>query len=135
MVFVSGGEAALAELRVSSFNVVVSDLRMPGIDGVALLAHVRACSPATGRIMLSGAADEHETERETGVVDVLLSKPCDSSALRAAIELLITRSMSLVSPASATPTCAEHAARPLIDEGPRGRDPGDSRERRPTSRP
>jgi DNA-binding NtrC family response regulator len=86
MVFVRGGEEALAELARGRFDVVVSDMRMPGIDGASLLERVRAASPNTIRIMLSGSVDQREVERATGAVDVLLGKPCDTKTLRATIE-------------------------------------------------
>jgi CheY-like chemotaxis protein len=96
MVFVVGGEAALAELRAAPFDVVISDLRMPGIDGVALLERVRASSPCTRRIMLSGSADEEEVNRASHVVDLLLTKPCQTSTLRAAIEHMADDRVALV---------------------------------------
>jgi CheY-like chemotaxis protein len=89
MVFAIGGEAALTELHVAPFDVVVSDLRMPGIDGVELLERIRAESPCTKRIMLSGSAVQEEIDRATDVIDLLLTKPCETRALRAAIERLL----------------------------------------------
>jgi CheY-like chemotaxis protein len=86
MVFVNGGDAALRELHAMPFDVIVSDLRMPGIDGAALLEKVRTSSPKTRRIMLSGSADETELERAMPAVDLLLSKPCETRKLREAIE-------------------------------------------------
>jgi CheY-like chemotaxis protein len=93
MVFVNGGETALRELQAMPFDVIVSDLRMPGIDGAALLEKVRTSSPATIRIMLSGSADEDEIERAMPAVDLLLSKPCETRILREAIERAIDGSL------------------------------------------
>lgn len=43
--------------REGPFAVVVSDLRMPGMDGVAFLARVREAAPDTVRVLLTGQAD------------------------------------------------------------------------------
>jgi DNA-binding NtrC family response regulator len=86
MTFAHGPEAALAAIANESFDVIVSDMRMPGIDGATLLNRVKAESPRTSRIMLSGSADQDEIERATAAVDELLGKPCDARTLRATIE-------------------------------------------------
>ncbi len=89
MVFAAGSEAALAELENGGFDVVVSDMRMPGIDGAVLLERVKDRSPATIRIMLSGSVDPDAIERATYAVDELLGKPCDAGTLRATIDRLL----------------------------------------------
>jgi CheY-like chemotaxis protein len=86
MVFVNSAEAALLEMTAMPFDVVVSDLRMPVMDGAALLEKVRNEFPQTYRIMLSGSADKDEIEGAMSAVDLLLSKPCDARTLRAALE-------------------------------------------------
>jgi two-component system response regulator AtoC len=45
MVFALGGQAALAEIERASFDVIVSDMRMPGMDGRALLQQVKKPPP------------------------------------------------------------------------------------------
>jgi len=89
MVFASGGEQALEELARAPFDVVVSDMRMPGMDGVALLEQVRETYPCTARVMLSGSADKEEVDRATAAVDALLGKPCDTKTLRATVERMM----------------------------------------------
>jgi DNA-binding NtrC family response regulator len=89
MVFAIGGEAALAELEHGAFDVIVSDMRMPGIDGAALLEEVKDRSPTTIRIMLSGSVDQDVITRATYAVDELLGKPCDARTLRATIDRLL----------------------------------------------
>ncbi len=56
--FAPGGEAALALMEAAPFDVIVSDMRMPGMDGAALLARVREEHPQVVRIILSG---QHRT--------------------------------------------------------------------------
>jgi response regulator RpfG family c-di-GMP phosphodiesterase len=61
------------------YAVVVSDMRMPGMDGIQLLARVKSQSPDTVRIMLTGNA-ETETAIQAvneGSIFRFLTKPCD----------------------------------------------------------
>jgi CheY-like chemotaxis protein len=48
MAFASSGEAALKLLEERPFDVIVSDMRMPVMDGAALLTHVRDRFPGAG---------------------------------------------------------------------------------------
>jgi HD-like signal output (HDOD) protein len=86
MVFVVGGNAALAELEKGPFDVVVTDMRMPGMDGAALLARVRDRFPGTARIVLSGQADRDAVVRALPVTHQFLTKPCDAAILRGVVE-------------------------------------------------
>lgn len=86
MVFALGGQLALDELRKAPFDIVVSDMRMPGIDGAMLLNVIKDECPATVRIMLSGHADREAIVRALPALHQLLSKPCDANTLRGAIE-------------------------------------------------
>ncbi len=81
MTFVSGAAKALAAVDEQPQNVVVSDLRMPGVDGAALLARIREVTPAAIRIVLSGQADLETLARAAGVAHRLLAKPCDIDEL------------------------------------------------------
>ncbi|MCC7382064.1 MAG: HDOD domain-containing protein [Deltaproteobacteria bacterium] len=86
MVFACGAEPALAELEKAPFDVVVSDIRMPGMDGVALLDRVRHSSPASVRIILSGFAERDVVLKGVTVAHQLLGKPCESERLRGTVE-------------------------------------------------
>ncbi len=85
MTFALGGEAALEHLGTARFDVVVSDMRMPVVDGAAVLAIVKRRSPDTIRVMLSGS----DCEAVAQDVDELLVKPCSALTLRATIERLL----------------------------------------------
>jgi HD-like signal output (HDOD) protein len=85
MVFAVGAARALGEMRSRPFDVVVSDMRMPGMDGAALLDIVRAEFPATVRIILSGHAERESILRALPIMHQYLRKPCDPGTLRAAI--------------------------------------------------
>ena len=86
MTFSLGGEAALLELERAPFDVIVSDMRMPGMDGATLLARVKERFPAVARIVLSGRAEREAVIRSLPVVHQFLSKPCDGDALQFVIE-------------------------------------------------
>ena len=57
MLFALSGAAALEELAKAPVDVIVSDMRMPGMDGAELLTRVRTLYPQTARIVLSGHAE------------------------------------------------------------------------------
>lgn len=86
MAFALGGEEALRRLDEQRYDVVVSDLRMPGMDGARLLQEVRDRHPDTARIVLSGHADREALVRAIPVAHQLLAKPCDPEVLRVVIE-------------------------------------------------
>lgn len=83
-----GPEAGLAKVKDSPpFAVVVSDLRMPGMDGIAVLARVREMRPETVRVMLTGFADLTAAigAVNEGNIFRFLTKPCDTDFLKAAL--------------------------------------------------
>jgi len=91
MVFVESGAEALAQLEQGRFDLIVTDMRMPRMDGVELLTRVRTQHPQTARIMLSGHTDAKDLAPALAVADALLEKPCSAADLRAAIERLCAR--------------------------------------------
>ena len=98
MVFARGAEAALEELARAPFDVVVSDMRMPGMDGATFLGRVKELSPATARIVLSGHAEEAMILKALPVCHQYLSKPCSTEALRGVIERACELQTLLVDP-------------------------------------
>jgi len=80
------GESALALMEASAFDVIVSDMRMPEMDGAVLLARVREAYPQMVRIILSGQAELSTALRVVPVAHQFLAKPCDAQMLRVAIE-------------------------------------------------
>jgi putative nucleotidyltransferase with HDIG domain len=86
MVFVLGGQAALAELAREPTDVIVSDMRMPGMDGATLLERVKDEHPGVARIILSGHAEPEAVMRATSVAHQFLNKPCDPGTLNAVVE-------------------------------------------------
>lgn len=81
MVFLPGGSDALKEMHSTCFDVVVSDMRMPGMDGAELLREVKNFCPRSVRIMLSGQADLGAIIRGLDPIHQYLSKPCSAETL------------------------------------------------------
>ncbi|MBC8133735.1 MAG: HDOD domain-containing protein [Deltaproteobacteria bacterium] len=86
MIFAVGGQAALEEMAKAPVDVIVSDMRMPGMDGAELLTRVKNTYPGTVRIVLSGHAEKAAIARVISVAHQFLSKPCDAETVRVAIE-------------------------------------------------
>lgn len=78
-----GGEAALALLAQQSFDVVASDMRMPGMTGVQLLNEVLQRYPQMSRVIISGSADQGEAAEALDSTHQFLTKPVDMNTLRA----------------------------------------------------
>jgi HD-like signal output (HDOD) protein/ActR/RegA family two-component response regulator len=87
--FVCGGPAALEVLAKSHFDVIVTDMRMPCIDGEAVLGNVRDNHPRSIRIVLSGQTDAQVVMRTGSIAHRFLSKPCSADDLRGCLEQLI----------------------------------------------
>lgn len=81
-----GGEAALVELEAAPFDVIVTDLCMPGMDGTALLRAVQQRYPTLMRLVLSGNTDQNTVAQAAAVAHQCLSKPCDPELLQQAIQ-------------------------------------------------
>jgi HD-like signal output (HDOD) protein/CheY-like chemotaxis protein len=89
--FVGSGVEALERLLKEPFDVVIADIRMPGMDGAALLEAVQRLHPHVIRIVLSGHADVSAALRAVPVAHQFLAKPCDAATLRD----VITRAVGL----------------------------------------
>jgi HD-like signal output (HDOD) protein len=86
MSFVDSGHLALEFLAHEPVDVVVSDIRMPGMDGTALLEQVRDRYPGVARIVLSGHADDGALIRAMATAHVFLPKPCEAGVLEGVVE-------------------------------------------------
>lgn len=97
--FAASGAAALALCEERHFDVVVSDLRMPGMDGAELLGHIRRRYPATARVILSGYSEAALTARAVSVAYRVLTKPCNANELKETLDRLCTLQDVLCTPA------------------------------------
>lgn len=82
----SSGATALEMLEQSPFDVIVTDIRMPGMDGATLLAKVHERWPSMTRIVLSGHTDQENAIRAMGSAHQFLSKPCNPKVLTEVVE-------------------------------------------------
>jgi len=79
-----GGQQALQMVAESGpYAVVVSDMRMPGMDGIQLLSKIKALSPDTIRVMLTGNADTDTAVNaiNEGSIFRFLNKPCSKEVM------------------------------------------------------
>jgi HD-like signal output (HDOD) protein/ActR/RegA family two-component response regulator len=86
MVFAIGPEEALANLAKGSFDVVVSDMRMPRMDGATLLTKVKEMQPWAVRMILSGQTELESAMKSVFVAHMFLSKPCDPALLTSVVD-------------------------------------------------
>lgn len=84
--FACGGKAAFEALAHTAFEVVLTDMRMPGLDGPAVLEKARELQPRAARIVLSGQTDREAALKTAFTAHQFLAKPCDVKTLRAVIE-------------------------------------------------
>jgi response regulator RpfG family c-di-GMP phosphodiesterase len=84
----SGAEALRMMQDTRDFAVVVSDFRMPNMDGATLLHEVMQHAPAATRILLTGEAgiDGAKDAVNKGQIFRYLSKPCPTDELKLALE-------------------------------------------------
>src|SRR3984957_13143585 len=98
MHFAEGGAKAIELMRDSHFDVLVTDLRMPGVDGTTLVARARADFPGTIRVVLSGYADERQSQGLVSLAHRYLSKPCEPERLEECIDRCLTTQALIESP-------------------------------------
>jgi HD-like signal output (HDOD) protein len=82
MQFAPGGKEALEILEKTAFDVIVTDIRMPGMDGAQLLNEVMKKYPAMVRIILSGHSDQEVILKSVQSAHQYLSKPCEAETVR-----------------------------------------------------
>lgn len=85
MKFICNPATAIEELQASTYDVLVSDMRMARIDGAQLLEVASARSPETVRIVLSGYAEERQVMRLVPLAHQYVAKPCEPERLEEVI--------------------------------------------------
>ena len=89
MAFANSGAEGLALMDAAPVDVLVCDMRMPGMDGVQMMAAVRERHPSTARIILTGQTDRESVIAALGLTQRFLLKPCRPEDLVAAIEQVV----------------------------------------------
>jgi DNA-binding NtrC family response regulator len=90
MEFAISAARALEVLAADSVDVVVTDFRMPEMDGGQLLGLVRERWPHTARLILSGYSGLQDALTTGGLAHEYLNKPCSSEELEGAIERMLS---------------------------------------------
>lgn len=98
MLFATSGRQALELIGAHKIDVIVSDLKMPQMDGAQLLETVRQVSPDTTRIILSGGAERDVPYQVAGPAHQHYAKPCSSTRLAEAINRALAIRERLRSP-------------------------------------
>jgi two-component system response regulator AtoC len=120
-VVTADGPGGLTRLNQETFDVVVTDLRMPGVSGFDLLEAVRKRSPRTPVIVMSGNAEIHDAVRamRAGARDFLI-KPIDAKGLEEALAHVLDAN---VTPAEGLPLADPLAWRNRVAPWLLGNDP------------
>ncbi|MFQ5670106.1 MAG: response regulator [Acidobacteriota bacterium] len=82
----SSGPAALEAIKERAFDIVVSDMKMPGMDGADLLTRVKCLHPDSIRIILSGHSERKAILKSVAPAHQYLLKPCEAETLKETIE-------------------------------------------------
>ena len=85
MKFLESGAEALNYIKSNNIEVIVTDLKMPQMDGATLLEEVKNKYPDIVRIVLSGHAEKNKILKITQTAHQYLSKPCDTEILKSTI--------------------------------------------------
>lgn len=85
MHFANSGAEALQILDSTPVDVLVSDMQMPGMNGLELLTKVKSLHPLTVRIVLSGESARVTIVDTLDVAHQFIAKPCDESVLKQTI--------------------------------------------------
>lgn len=93
-----GGPEALELMKQNPFDVVASDMRMDGMNGIELLTQVAKLYPQTSRLIVSGVADEAEAADALGLTHQFLVKPVNFEALRDVLRRIVVLDAFLQEP-------------------------------------
>jgi response regulator RpfG family c-di-GMP phosphodiesterase len=113
-----GGEPALQAMADRGpYAVVVSDMRMPGMDGVTFLAKAMRLFPDTVRIMLTGNADQGTAMEAVnqGEVFRFLTKPCEVEQLARTLEHAVRQHQLITAEKSLVEDTLKGAIRMLVE--------------------
>ena len=86
MEFAPNAYKALEAMARSAFDVVVSDMNMPGMTGIEFLKEVRERYPLSARIIYSSYSDQRSILECVGVIHQFLPKPCAVELLKATVQ-------------------------------------------------
>jgi putative nucleotidyltransferase with HDIG domain len=86
----TSGAKALEIMDAKPIDLIITDMRMPEMDGADLLREVKRRHPGVIRVVLSGQADSDLAMKAVGVAHQFISKPCDSETLKTVINRAVS---------------------------------------------
>jgi len=86
MIFVESGKEALEKMEDINFNILVTDFKMPGMDGIELMQRVKEKYPDIRRIILTGQSKSEIFNKAKEAAHAYIPKPCNSNELISIIE-------------------------------------------------
>ncbi len=100
IVTANSGAQGLAALQSGPFDVVVSDQRMPGMNGTSFLERVRELQPDAVRIIVTGYTDDPEVRAAAlnGLAEAVIAKPWQSRPMYETLRAAINRRRGLSGP-------------------------------------
>jgi len=84
--YYESGQALVGALDEHNFDIVISDMRMPEMNGVEVLLEVKRRQPDSVRIVLSGYSEDQLIIESLQAAHQFIAKPADADAIRACIE-------------------------------------------------
>ena len=95
--FAESGKEALEKFAAQPFDFLVSDMRMPNMDGAELLQRIKTKYPDTIRLVLSGQSDRDQIMRSVKLAHRYFTKPCQEDELIETISGLVQWRQKIVS--------------------------------------
>ncbi len=85
-VVTADGSAGIAALGTDDFQLVITDLKMPGASGIEVARHAQTLDPAPAVIVVTGFSTPEEDDEIARAGAALLRKPFDARTARSVIE-------------------------------------------------
>ena len=87
----NGAHEALKLIADNEFDIILSDIRMPNMDGIELLTQIKRTNPEIARVLLSGYSDMDACQKaiEDEVASIILTKPWDNFELKNILKITL----------------------------------------------
>lgn len=87
----NGAEEALKLITEEEIDIILSDIRMPNMDGIELLTNIKQTNPKIARVLLSGYSDMDLCQNaiEDEVASIILTKPWDNFELKNILKIIL----------------------------------------------
>ncbi|ALO42138.1 response regulator [Pseudoalteromonas phenolica] len=87
----NGAAEALQLITEEKIDIILSDIRMPNMDGIELLTNIKRSNPNIARVLLSGYSDMDLCQKaiEDEVASIILTKPWDNFELKNILKIIL----------------------------------------------